>query len=85
MLLAGHHAAQVVTLLFSLINVICMELHHTVVIRYSTSSPRWNSAYRGEGGYTLRSSNQSAATRRAQLSVAAKAVMPADLLNHVNT
>ena len=32
-----------------------------------------------------RSSNQSASTRRAQLSVTAKAVRPTDLLNHVKT
>ena len=35
--------------------------------------------------YPPRSSNQSASTRRAQLSVAAKAVRPTDLLNHVKT
>ena len=37
--------------------------------------PRW-------GAYPPRSSNQSASTWRAQLSVAAKAVWPTDLLNH---
>ena len=36
-LLTGHHAAPVVTLFFSLTHVTCMALHHTMVIRYSTS------------------------------------------------
>ena len=44
-------------------------------------SPRWNSPCRGEGAYPPRSSNQSASTRRARLSVAAKVVRPTDLLN----
>ena len=39
-------------------------------IVYTGSPPRWNSPCRGEGA--TRSSNQSASTRRAQLSVAAK-------------
>ena len=43
--------------------------------------PRWSSPCRGEGAYPLRSSNQSASMRRAQLSVAAKVVRPTDLLN----
>ena len=37
LLLMGHHAAPVVTLLFSLTHVTCMALHYTVVIRYITS------------------------------------------------
>ena len=45
--------------------------------------PQWNSPCRGEGAYLPSSFNQSASTRRAQLSVAAKAVSPTDLLNHV--
>ena len=36
-LLTGHHAAPVVTLFFRVIHVTCMALHHTVVIRHSTS------------------------------------------------
>ena len=44
--------------------------------------PRWNSPCRGEGAYPPRGSNQSASTRRAQLSVAAKEARPRDLLNH---
>ena len=36
-LLMGHYATPVVTLFFSLTHVNCMALHHTVVIRYSTS------------------------------------------------
>ena len=47
--------------------------------------PRWSSPCRGEGAYPLRSSNQSASTRKAQLSVAAKVVRPTVLLNHVKT
>ena len=47
--------------------------------------PRWSSPYRGEGAYPLRSSNQSASTKRAQLSVAAKVARPTDLLNNVKT
>ena len=35
--LTRNHAAPVVTLFSSLTHVICMALHHTVVIRYSTS------------------------------------------------
>ena len=43
MLLTGHHATPVVILVFSLINVTCIALHHTtpmllvLVIRHSTS------------------------------------------------
>ena len=36
-LLTGHHTAPVVTLFFSLTHVTCMALHHTLVIRCSTS------------------------------------------------
>ena len=36
MLLTGHHAAPVVTLVFSLTHVTYVTSHHTVVIRYST-------------------------------------------------
>ena len=36
MLLMGGHTMPVVTLFFSLIHVMCMTLHHTVVTRYST-------------------------------------------------
>ena len=50
-----------------------------------TVPPRWNSPCHGEGTCPPRSSNQRASTRRAHLSVAAKAVRPPDLLNHVNT
>ena len=46
-----------------------------------SSPPRWNSLCRGEGAYPPRSFNQSASTRRAQLSVAGKTVRSADLLN----
>ena len=52
---------------------------------YQAAPPRWNSPCGGEGAYPLRSSNQSASTSRAQLSVAAKVVRPTDLLNHVKT
>ena len=45
--------------------------------------PRWNSPCCDEGAYPPRSSNQSASTRRAQLSVTAKAVGPTDLLNQI--
>ena len=49
---------------------------------YVVSPPLWNSPCRGEGAYSSRSCNQSASTWTAQLSVAAKAVMPTDLFNH---
>ena len=66
------------------------ELHFTLscrvrqlaYVRTPTFPPRWNSPCRGEGAYPPRSFNQSASTRRAQLSVAAKAVRSTDLLNH---
>ena len=51
-------------------------------IEYKFSHPRWSSPCRGEGAYPPRSSKQSASTRRAQLSVAAKVVRPTDPLNH---
>ena len=51
-------------------------------IQISPLPPRWNSPCRDEGAYPPRSFNQSASTRRAQLSVAAKAVRSTDLLNH---
>ena len=54
------------------------------IINKRTRPPQWNSPCRRDGAYTSRSSNQSASTRRAQLSVAAKVVRPTDLLNHVN-
>ena len=54
-------------------------------ILYYTDPPRWNSICRGEGAYPPSSLNQSASMRRAQLSVAAKAVRPKDLLNYVKT
>ena len=44
--------------------------------------PRWNSHCLGDGAYPPKSSNQSASARRAQLSVAAKAIWSTDLLNH---
>ena len=47
------------------------------------SPPQWRSSCRDEEPYPLRSPDQSASTRRAQLSIAAKAVKPTDLLNHV--
>ena len=47
-------------------------------------SPRCNSPCCGKGAYP-QSSSQSASTWRAQLSVAAKAVRPTDLLNYVKT
>ena len=39
----------------------------------------------GEGAYLPTSSNQTTSTRRVQLSIAAKAVRPTHLLNHVKT
>ena len=50
-----------------------------------SSAPWWSSACPGEGAYPPRSSNQSVSTRRAQLSVAAGAIRPTELLNHVKT
>ena len=50
-----------------------------------TVPSRWNSPCRGEGAYPVRSSNQTASTRRAQLSIAAKVVRQTDLLNNVRT
>ena len=46
---------------------------------------RWNPPCRSKGAYPPRSFNQSASTRIAQLSVAATALWPTDLLNHVKT
>ena len=51
----------------------------------TAATPRWSSPCRGDGACSPRSSNQSASTRRAQPIVAAKAVRPTDLLNHVKT
>ena len=50
-----------------------------------SSAPWWSSACPGEGAYPPRSSNQSVSTRRAQLSIAAEAIRPTELLNHVKT
>ena len=61
------------------------SLFGKLALNTQPAPPRWNSSCRGEGAYPPRSSNQSASTRRAQLSVAAKAVRPTDLLNHVKT
>ena len=61
------------------------QLAYVAYVRTPTFPPRWNSPCRGEGAYPPRSFNQSASTRRAQLSVAAKAVRPTGLLNHVKT
>ena len=47
------------------------------------SPSRWIPPCCSEGDYSPRSSKQSASTRRAQLSDAAKAVRSTDLLNHV--
>ena len=52
------------------------------MVYYETSPPRWNSPCRGEGVYSPRSFNQSASTRRAQLSVTVKVVRSTDPLNH---
>ena len=51
----------------------------------TSSPPRWNSPFCGEGAYPPRSSSQSASNREAQLSVATKVVRSIDLLNHVKT
>ena len=51
------------------------------VIRYVRTPPRWSPPYRGEEAYPPRSSNQSASTRRVQLSVVAEVIRPTDLLN----
>ena len=49
---------------------------------YAISPSRWNSPCRGKGGYPPRGFNQSVSTRRAQLSVTAKAVRSTDLFSH---
>ena len=49
------------------------------------NSPSMELTLSREEAYPPRSSNQSVSTRRAQLSVTAKAVRPTDLLNHVKT
>ena len=43
---------------------------------------QWQSPFHGEGAYSPRRFNQSASTRRAQLSVAVETVRSTDLLNH---
>ena len=47
--------------------------------------PNGNHLFAVRGTYPPRSFNQSASTRRAQLSIAAKAARPTDLLNHVKS
>ena len=51
-------------------------------LRTLRGPPRWSSPCHGEEAYPPRSFNQSASTRRAQLSVTAKVVRPTDPLNH---
>ena len=50
--------------------------------KYATNTPSMKLTLSRWGGYPPRSFNQSAPTRRAQLSVAAKAVRSTDLPNH---
>ena len=50
---------------------------------FNQDPPQWNSPCCGEGAYPPGSSNQSASMRRAQQTVTAKVIRPADLLNNV--
>ena len=74
---------EIIMILFENISSIAFFTNTQVQQREATQTfpPREKSPCRGEGAYPPRSSNQSASTRRAQLSIAAKVVRPTDLLN----